>query len=110
MNDLPQWAGTIPGWVTAIVSSGGFIAWLKYLLDKKKLEGTRLVDLEKENRALRKDFDDYRRECIDRDEQQRKLIDGLRRQLLQIEVRQFEEIAEKAPPATRARFSGIGND
>lgn len=96
--------GTIPGWITALASGGGFVAWLKYLNDRRKIQGDRLTDLEDENRQLRSDFDAYRKQCIEENDAMRQRIDGLTRQLLHLEKRAIEELGAFVPPATRRRF------
>lgn len=111
--------GTLPGWITAIASSGGIIAWLKYLLDRKRLESDRISLLETENRKLRtdfdtyraaaiRDFDDYRDECIRKDEEKQQLIDGLRRQMMQLERRYLEGYAGQIPPSTQTAMDKEG--
>lgn len=117
MPDMPQWTGTLPGWITAIATGGGLVAWLKYLIDRKRLETDRLSALERENRQLRTDFDAYRAksiddfdayrdECIRKDEEKQQLIDGLRRQMLHLERRYLEGYAGTLPPATNEKFGG----
>lgn len=106
MSSLPAWAGTLPGWLTALASTGGFVAWLKYLVDKKRIEGDRLAGLEKENRQLRKDFDDYREKCVKETDALHELVKGLRSQMHHLELRELEWMRGNAPPATAAQFLG----
>jgi hypothetical protein len=116
MEGLPTWLGTVPGWITALMSSGAFGLWLRYLIQRRGQDGSRLSDLEDENRQLRKDFDEYRdksirdadrshRECRDELESQLELIHGLRNQLAQMQMHELERAKEPAP-ATRERFAG----
>lgn len=104
---MPAWMGTFPGWITAAATGGGFVAWLKYLIDRKRLERDRLADLEIENRQLRKDFDEYREKCLKDSDQLHELIKGLRSQMHQLEVREIERMKD-LPPATEAKFKGEG--
>lgn len=77
MNDLPQWAGTIPGWITSagVVTMLGM--WLRYLTQRRTQDGERLTDLEKENRHLRKDIDDVRERCAKETDELRARIRAL---------------------------------
>lgn len=103
MNEL--W-GTIPGWITAsgVVSMLGL--WLRYLTTRRAQDGIRLTDLERENRQLRSDFDQYRRECIAESDRNRELINGLRSQMQQLQMHELEKAGAVMAPATRKRFAG----
>jgi hypothetical protein len=107
MSDFPSILGTLPGWITALASSGIFAAWLRYLIQHRKQDGERLSDLERENRQLRIDFDEYRAramkdadeyraKCEKETEKQRELIAGLRSQLTQFQQSQVAILERKA--------------
>lgn len=102
MNDL--W-GTIPGWITAsgVVSMLGL--WLRYLTTRRAQDGIRLTDLERENRQLRTDFDQYRRECVAESDHLRELINGLRGQMQQFQMHELEKVGAAMAPATKKAFS-----
>lgn len=104
MNSLPSWMGTLPGWLTALASTGGVVAWLKYLVDKKRIEGSRLLDLERENRQLRQDFDAYREKCLKDTDGLHELVKGLRSQMHHLELRELERMRGQVPAATPATF------
>ncbi len=77
MNELPSWAGTLPGWITASSLLTMLGMWLRYLTQRRTQDGERLGDLETENRLLRSDFDKYRRECVNETDELRARIRAL---------------------------------
>lgn len=78
MNDFPAWAGTVPGWITASGTVTMLGLWFKYLTSRRAQDGDRLTDLETENRQLRRDFDAYRKSCIEETDLLRREIGSLR--------------------------------
>lgn len=102
---IPDFVGTIPGWITASSAITGLGIYLRFLIQSRRLHGNRLDALETENRHLRTDFDKYRKDCVAESDRQRELIEGLRRQVLHLEERGLAAMMlGDIAPATEGRF------
>jgi hypothetical protein len=101
---LPEYLGTVPQIVTASSAITGLGIYLRFVIQNRRLYGDRLAELEKENRQLRADFDLYRKQCLEESDAQRELINGLRAQLGQMQMRELEAMQGRIPAATKARF------
>lgn len=104
-------------WSTAF--NGAFLLDTLTVLPRNRLENGdvdrgRLSDLELENRRVRIDVDGYWRSCIKECDQLRALIEGARRQMTRLKVRQRSAdealIEPTEPPIEPALCEAFGDD